>query len=290
MKPSIPYIEWRNRIESLTPEELRIDDDLIVIQDAQMMDRVKKPVKVDATTAIIYEEGSALISINMRDYAVKAPCMVVILEGSTFFAKETNQVKSKAIVMSHRFLENFFPQIQEERKLQLSTNNAPVFLLNDNLQIYEQYLNMLMALLRHKDSPYRLEAARHLTLAMFYGFSFSTHQDIEETSGGSRLSIYNRFIDLLEVSFRQERSVGFYANQLAITPKYLSEVTKDICGQSAIAIIQDRVIAECKALLYSTDKSIQEISDELNFPTQSEFGKYFKRQTGVSPKFYRENE
>lgn len=82
MKPSIPYIEWRNRIESLTPEELRIGDDLIVIQDAQMMDMVKKPVKVDATTAIIYEEGSAVFSINMRDYAVKAPCMVEILEGS----------------------------------------------------------------------------------------------------------------------------------------------------------------------------------------------------------------
>ena len=290
MKTSIPYIEWRNRIESLTPEELRIGDDLILIQEAQMMNKVMKPVKIDATTAIIYEEGNAVLSINMRDYVVKAPCMVVILEGSIFFAKEAHQLKSTAVVMSRRFFENFFPQIQEERKLQLSTSNAPVFLLNDNLNIYEQYLNMLTALLRHKDSPYRLEAARHLTLAMFYGFSFSTHQDIEETSGGSRLSIYNRFIDLLEVSFRQERSVGFYANQLAITPKYLSEVTKDICGQSAIAIIQDRVIAECKALLYSTDKSIQEISDEMNFPTQSEFGKYFKRQTGVSPKFYREKE
>ena len=72
------------------------------------------------------------------------------------------------------------------------------------------------------------------------------------------------------------------------TPKHLSEVIKRVSQKSANSLIDGYVCLEARALLKSTDMTIQQISDELNFPSQSYFGKYFKRLTGISPKEYRE--
>ena len=59
-------------------------------------------------------------------------------------------------------------------------------------------------------------------------------------------------------------------------------------GRSVREWIEEYVVTEAKAQLRSTTKSIKEISDDLNFPSQTFFGKYFKRITGTSPKKYRE--
>ena len=77
--------------------------------------------------------------------------------------------------------------------------------------------------------------------------------------------------------------MGFYAEQMNITPKYLSSVIKDISGKTAARWIDEYVILEAKTLLKYSGMSIQEIADALNFSTQSFFGKYFKQHTGCSP-------
>lgn len=81
--------------------------------------------------------------------------------------------------------------------------------------------------------------------------------------------------------------VAFYASKLSLTPKYLSKVIRQNSGKTAGEWIEEYVILEAKALLKSTNKTIQQITDELNFSTQSFFGKYFKRRVGLSPKEYR---
>ena len=87
--------------------------------------------------------------------------------------------------------------------------------------------------------------------------------------------------------YKEERSLGFYAGKLCITPKYLSLISKDVSGRSAGEWIDQYVVLEAKTLLKSTRMSIQEIADVLNFANQSFFGKYFKHHTGISPKEYR---
>lgn len=72
-----------------------------------------------------------------------------------------------------------------------------------------------------------------------------------------------------------------------ITPRYFSAIIKEKTGDSALQWIVRMVITEAKQLLEESDLSIKEIADQLNFPTQSFFGKYFKQYVGVSPKEYR---
>ena len=100
-------------------------------------------------------------------------------------------------------------------------------------------------------------------------------------------NIVERFIALVEEHYREERLIGFYADKLCITPKYLSKLVKENTGRSAGEWIESHVILEARAMLQSSDMTIQQIASSLNFPNQSFFGKYFKRATGLSPKQYR---
>lgn len=88
-------------------------------------------------------------------------------------------------------------------------------------------------------------------------------------------------------AFRAEHNVGFYAGRLAITPKYLSSLIRDISGLSAPQWINDYIVVEAKTLLKSSDMNIKQIAEYLYFPNPSFFSKYFKQHTGVSPKEYR---
>mgnify|MGYP002942986293 CR=1 FL=1 len=85
----------------------------------------------------------------------------------------------------------------------------------------------------------------------------------------------------------QQRSVGFYAGQLNLTPKYLTTLIKRISGLSVSEWIDNYVILEAKTLLKYSNMSVQEIAYYLNFPNQSFFGKYFKNHTGMTPTAYR---
>jgi len=81
--------------------------------------------------------------------------------------------------------------------------------------------------------------------------------------------------------------VGFYARQLCITPKYLTTLIKRISGKSVSEWIDNYVILEAKTLLKYSNMSVQEIAYYLNFPNQSFFGSYFKRNAGMSPSQYK---
>ena len=98
--------------------------------------------------------------------------------------------------------------------------------------------------------------------------------------------IYSRFIQAVQKNYVQERSITYYADLLCISPKYLSQVIKNVTGRLAGEWISDYVILEAKALLKSNKYTVQQGCDMLNFANQSFFGKYFKRKTGMSPKAY----
>ena len=87
--------------------------------------------------------------------------------------------------------------------------------------------------------------------------------------------------------YMQQRSVGFYAGQLNLTPKYLTTLIRKTSGRTAVEWIDDYVVLEAKNLLKYSTMSIQEIAYYLNFSNQSFFGKYFKSHTGMTPSAYR---
>jgi transcriptional regulator, araC family len=94
---------------------------------------------------------------------------------------------------------------------------------------------------------------------------------------------------LVEKNFKKYRQLNFYADKLCITAKYLSTTVKNNSGISASEWIKRYVILEAQRLLKNSSMTIQQISNELNFPSQTFFSKYFKHQIGLSPKEYRKS-
>ena len=99
--------------------------------------------------------------------------------------------------------------------------------------------------------------------------------------------IFKQFLKLVETHHYKERDISFYAEKLCLTPKYLSSIIRDVSGELAGNWIDNYVIIEAKALLISSNLTIQEICYKLNFSTPSSFTRFFKRITGMSPRKFR---
>lgn len=99
--------------------------------------------------------------------------------------------------------------------------------------------------------------------------------------------ILKSFFNSLMQNYRKEHLVSFYAEQLSITPQYLSLIIKDLTGRTPSQFIFERLYCEARSLLDSPDLSIKEISEQLYFSDQSAFGKFFKKRSGISPVDFR---
>ena len=95
------------------------------------------------------------------------------------------------------------------------------------------------------------------------------------------------FFVLLSRHYRRERSVKFYASRMNRTPKYLSGAVKRITGRSISDWIDEVVVIEIKRQLKTTDRTVLQISEELNFSSPSVFVQYFRHHTGMTPRQYR---
>ncbi len=112
--------------------------------------------------------------------------------------------------------------------------------------------------------------------------------EVETVPQGNKISrqrnVYTNFIDLLNRYSDTHREVQFYASKLDITPKYLSAVAIEYSGKNASCWIDEYVTTKAKTMLREQQYNIKTVSERLNFPSQSFFGRYFKRVTGMSPK------
>lgn len=295
MKGKIRNLKWRYQIEEITPSDHRIGTDILLIEDANGIraDKIigKTPFKLDMSMAIIYDQGEAVSKINMKEYHIKAPAVLIVMHGQTIEPiSYSENLQSRAIVMSESFTERLFAASTDVQAHSLYTSimNKPIVNFEKDQNVFSIYYDLLLNVARSPHSEFKIQSAHHLTLAMFYGYSHMKHNLTTDNKGTTRQEeIYSAFIDSLGENFKTARDIGYYADKLCITAKHLSQVVKEVSGKTALEIIEEYVLTECKALLLSTTMTIQEISDELNFPSQSVFGKYFKRLTGLSPKAYR---
>ena len=293
MSRKISYIKWRSSIEDITPADHRIGDDILLIDNSHTMRAAlssdNEPFRIDMTMAIIYEQGSADLKINMRDYHIEAPAVLLVLNDQIYqSAGHSEDLRSKVILMSRSFSDSLFANSGEILPLKSSIMKNPVMKIENEENVFGQFFQLLQNIAASPRQEFKIESARHLTLSMFYGYSHLKHEVNEVKCTNSRQEeIFTKFTELLERHHKKEREIAFYADKMCMTSKYLSQVIKDYTGKTALGIIEEYVISEAKSMLLSTTMSIQQISDELKFPSQSVFGKYFKRVAGISPSEYR---
>ena len=193
MKNKPHILKWRNRIEELTPADHRIGTDILLIDDADVV-RAEKfigniPFKMDMSMAIIYNRGTAVTKINMKKYEIHAPAVVITMPGQTIEPIScSDDLDSRAIVMSSSFTENLFPGSSDVQAhtLYSSVLSNPVINFKNDQYAFGQYYDLLLNIARSPNSEFRIEAAKHLTLAMFYGYSHMRHNISTPSKGSTR--------------------------------------------------------------------------------------------------------
>lgn len=102
--------------------------------------------------------------------------------------------------------------------------------------------------------------------------------------------LLHQFLVLLQETRGTEREVSWYASRLNITPKYLSVITLNKFGKTAMQLIQQTACQEIKRLLLETNDSIKEVSYAMNFSSSTFFSKYVHRHFGLPPHRLRRRE
>ncbi|MBQ4055906.1 MAG: helix-turn-helix transcriptional regulator [Bacteroidaceae bacterium] len=154
----------------------------------------------------------------------------------------------------------------------------------------ERYMELLDNTLDDVDAnPYTLYEQKLLLLSLTHRLCAIYSRRLQPLGEkmGRKHEVFIRLIKLIEEHYSEQRSVEFYADKLCLTPKYLSALSKEICGYTVQELVFKSIIRRAISLLKNTQKSAQEISNLLNFPNPSYFGTFFKKQTGLSPQQYR---
>ena len=170
----------------------------------------------------------------------------------------------------------------------------PIFPLNEaSKDFFMTYFHLITLQLKDAQSAYRqqilMTIARGATMEMLNyldKLAVITPSEIGRLSVNTSDYTFREFTRMLQ-QYPHEREVQWYARQLGITPKYLSEICKERSGKSAGEWIADITIAELKHYLRHTTMPIREIARLMDFPNASFFCQYTKKHTGMTPNHFR---
>jgi AraC-like DNA-binding protein len=287
VKGKLSHFDWLKDVIKSGADT--IGEDVILLDYNQSFPHPHYPVKLDVTMTLLCTKGRMSGSVNLKEFTIEAPFMLILIRGQILQYKwERDDFSCTLFFYSDKVLTNILSGPQERLPLFLSIFENPTFALSKEwLNDISNYYQLLQKAIRNNENPYRLEAVKHLTQALFYDSGYRFHRITEKPKKTRTEVLMEDFLNLVRIHYKHERETVFYAAKLKLTPKYLSGLIKENSNKSANDWINEYVVLEAKALLKSTSMNIQEISDHLHFPSQSFFGKYFRRHVGVSPKEYR---
>ncbi len=236
-------------------------------------------------------QGTARLCINGLEHSVKEHNLLICSPECIFESLEMSpDFDMQGIVISRDYSEWLSMMFGSDWNVRLFLDRHPVIVLNkEENDLYSMYYNLLISRLTYHKGTDAHKLADALLKAFFHDFQATVKRPIDVTTASytSGERMFHDFISLISNTYPRPRSVAWYAGQLHVTPKYLSSIIKDVSGETASTIIRRYIIADTAYLLRYTRKSIKEITNELNFPNISFFGKFVRRYLGQSPKQFR---
>lgn len=248
------------------------------------------PFKIMFTLLMFCTEGAMRVRLNLQEYRLTAGHVLVVLPGDIGECLEFEPDCRMALIAysDAQYMDGghtatafaFRKYLSRQRLLPLEADK-----MDEMLAFYRQMRRKV------EETDYgftRKILYSYMQLMMNIGFQWLSRYEGRQRSRteSHAQELFDRFTQLVQRHAGQERNIRFYADKLCLTPKYLSTVIHHVSGRHAGEWIKDYALLEAKALLRSRRYTVQQVSELLNFPNTSFFGKYFKAAVGCTPRTY----
>lgn len=265
-------------------------EDRIVIRPLINSIEIKTPIKLNKFHLLMIEEGEMTIDVNHRIFTLKEYSSIHLNIGDTI----REICYSKTIRGFHLIFSLAFQnEIRTTRKSPISIQLKKEFPAQDFSKEEFEFLSVsvkrLQKYIDDKTHHYQSIVVKNEVFNLLLNISDRRRKDHGNSMNNAthKEVILERFRSLINGHCNEHHNVNWYAEAIMITPDYLSKIVRELDGRSARALINERIIDNAKFMMKQSDLSLKEISERLNFPDQSGFGRFFKANTGQSPKEFR---
>ena len=285
-------------IQSLAnSEDLQIgysDNEIVVVDSIQQFTQISS-AHVAMNAIVICTSGKAQAQMNGIQMELHRNQIAIIPQNVTVTdVMVSPDFDVKGMFLTNRILRSFLNEkISVWNDMMYIHRQHVVTMDEDEILFYTHFYDMLtLAIEKGKENPFHTEIIQSLLRSAILGLCGEMKWMLAQTD--SKLSTLNdkqsttqshfqRFLDLLHTTDVKHRTVEAYANDLYISPKYLTTICKKNSGKTANEWITEHVIEDIRYYLKQTDLSVKQICNQLGFPNPSFFGKYVKDHFGMTP-------
>ena len=250
-----------------------------------------KQFKVNFIAYVMVTEGRLTVDMNNVTYHLEKNCSLfvdrkMVIEN----VKHTENFSCVICAMSTDMGFAFFNKSLLQSIMHIMAN--PVIKMEQTeVDLMMKYYDLLVFKMVHQEMSLGRETVRDIIRCFAYDLLSNINRHLNQGNDDDMLRqsdrIYRRFMFLLADNTNVNRSVKSYADELCVSPKYLTSVCRKHSDCTASELIATAVISRIKQLLLYSDLSIKEVASEMGFDNLSFFGKYVKKHLGLSPNHYR---
>ena len=247
-----------------------VGDDIALIESLRNLQPLTEARRMSLCLFIgICTDGIVTLEVNGKKRVASSKTVMIVTDESVvdkiMFSDDFNGF---GLFISYKMLHDILEDVVYMSDLFLLSHNHPVFdVQDDDISIARRYFNSIAARIAMPKHRYRKEVIRLHVLALIYDFS----------------NTFDSVLNQPRKEEKQSRGERIFVNFV----QYLSEVISSVSRRTPNEWIDKFVTTEMRNQLRHTNKKMCEIAQEMNFPSQSFFGKYFKENVGVSPSEYR---
>ncbi len=243
-----------------------------------------QPNILDGVAFCICMSGSAKIKINSKICYIDPTTILTVLPNHIVEPLErSNDLVLRMLVFS---LDMVFDLHLQVEAIQAIGRTPCVKVSEQDKNILLNMHRLIIKLYDQKNYSQRQTIAKSMlyTLILQIEAIYNSADPQPLTVGSARTEeLTDQFLKMLIVHYKQQRSPSFYADKLCVSTKYLSQIVKKVTGETVFEWINKIVILGAKNMLKTSDCSVLQVSEVLNFPNPSFFCRFFKKHSGMTP-------
>lgn len=282
-------MQMSQRISSISPSNLKamvpgntdlyVSEDIAILRSLKSLkaspaaDLIHTPQYIEVGRILLVTRGRAVHEINLVPFET-FPGNVLIIPQNTYIRLSYLSEDYEGQMISFSQLPTGF-----EKCTRLNLGS-------EDFRRMQSYINLLWDTVH---SAYERKCIEHLQTALMYDLKHMASQNRTDTTAHASRGqqLFQQFLDALGRADSLPRSVKAYSDELCVTPNHLSAVVKQQSGRSVMDWLNAQQILRAQVLLRHSDLQIGEIADRLGFQSATFFSRFFKRETGMTPKEYR---